>query len=268
MGGFDLTATNSNGTTGCNRSSTSLATTLKDYIPHHAFFQYHASTANPQHTRPSSISEIGHAGPANHNYDINDFFAAVKAGNFPAVSFLKAPAIQDGHAGYSDPLDEQTFIVNVINFLEQSPEWQSTAVVIMYDDSDGWYDHQMGPIVNQSTSPADELTGPGNCGDGSTALPGPGGNPHAQCRCGYGVRAPFLVVSPWAKRNFVDNTVTDQTSIIRFIEDNWLGGQRIPGGSFDALANSIVQMFDFGQNGGQNGPLFLNPSTGLVNQNY
>jgi phospholipase C len=115
MGGFDLTLTNPNGTTGCARSSTGVASTTGDYIAHHAFFQYHASTANPKHTRPGSMSEIGHDGAANHNYDINDFFASVKNGNLPAVSFLKARAFQDGHAGYSDPLDEQTFVVNVIN---------------------------------------------------------------------------------------------------------------------------------------------------------
>ena len=128
---------------------------------------------------------------ANHQYDINDFFKAVKKGDFPAVSFLKAQAYQDGHAGYSDPLDEQTFVVNVINAVQKSPDWDDTAVVIAYDDSDGWYDHQMGPIVNQSTSPADTLTGTGACGDGSTALPGAdSGNLHAQGRCGYGPRLP------------------------------------------------------------------------------
>jgi phospholipase C len=265
MGGFDLTITNANGTTGCKRSSTGIAATLGDYIPHHAFFQYHASTANPTHARPASLSEIGHNGAANHNYDINDFYAAVTSGNFPAVSFLKAPAFQDGHAGYSDPLDEQTFVVNVINFLQKTHDWQSTAVVIMYDDSDGWYDHQMSPIVNQSTSPADALTGPGACGDGGNALSGPDAtvNPHAQGRCGYGPRLPLIVVSPWAKRNFVDHSVTDQTSIIRFVEDNWLGGKRIGGGSFDSLANSIDQMFDF-DHFRFGGHLFLDPSTGLV----
>jgi len=263
MGGFDLTATNSNGTTGCLRSSTSVFTgTTGDYIPHHAFFQYWASTANPTHARPSSESEIGHDGAANHQYDINDFFKALKKGDLPAVSFLKAQAFQDGHAGYSDPLDEQTFVVNVINAVQKSPDWDDTAVVIAYDDSDGWYDHQMGPIVNQSTSPADMLTGTGTCGDGSTALPGADtGNLHAQGRCGYGPRLPLLVVSPWAKENFVDNTVTDQTSILRFIEDNWLNGERITG-SFDAYANSIVQMFDLKHRNGHNNPLFLDPLSG------
>ena len=142
------------------------------------------------HTRPTSVAMIGHNGDAaNHQYDSNDFFAAVSANNFPAVSFLKAPGFQDGHAGYSDPLDEQTFIVNTINFLEQQPQWYSTLVIIAYDDSDGWYDHQMSPIMNQSTTSMDALTGPGACGNGASALPGVAtGTTHAQGRCGYGPR--------------------------------------------------------------------------------
>jgi phospholipase C len=265
MGGFNLSITNSNGTTGCKRSTTSAVTgvTETDYIAHHSLFAYWPSVANLNHTRPGSLAEIGNAGPANHQYDIEDFYAAAAAGNLPAVSFLKAPAYQDGHAGYSDPLDEQTFVVNTINFLEALPTWSSTAVVIMYDDSDGWYDHQLGPIVNTSTGPLDALTGPGACGTAATSLPGYAGavaNPHALGRCGYGPRLPLLVISPWAKRNFVDHTVTDQTSIIRFVEDNWLGGQRIGNGSFDAIASSLTQFFDFTKS--KNGPLFLNPSTG------
>jgi phospholipase C len=262
MGGFNLKIVNPNGTTGCNRSSTGLAGTTADYIPHHSFFNYFTSNANPKHTRPASIAEIGNAGPANHNYDIQDFFAAAAAGNLPAVSFLKAPAYQDGHAGYSDPLDEQTFLVNTINFLETLPTWSSTAVVIMYDDSDGWYDHQIGPILNTSTGSADALTGPQACGNAGNSLPGLNpANPHALGRCGYGPRLPLLIISPWARRNFVDHSVTDQTSIIHFIEDNWLGGQRIGNGSFDAIANSLTQMFNFLQVR-TNGTLFLNPSTG------
>ncbi|MGA2741513.1 MAG: alkaline phosphatase family protein [Bryobacteraceae bacterium] len=248
-GGFDLTKTNPNGTTACARSTTSLITGTKkaDYIPHHQPFQYYKSTANPTHARPTSVATIGQAGDAgNHQYDINDFFAAVQAGNFPAVSFLKAPGYQDGHAGYSDPLDEQEFIVNTINFLQGQQAWSQTAVVIAYDDSDGWYDHQIGPLVNQSTSAADAISGTGACGTGTTALPGvASGTVNAQGRCGYGPRLPLMVISPWAKSNFVDHSVTDQTSVLRFIEDNWLNGQRIGGGSFDALANSLAGMLDF-----------------------
>ncbi len=265
MGGFNLNLVNSNGSTGCNRSTTSAVTGSNslDYTPHHSLSSYWPSIANPQHTRPASLAEIGNAGPANHEYDVEDFYAAAAGGYLPAVSFLKAPSYQDGHAGYSDPLDEQTFVVNTINLLESLPTWSSTAVVILYDDSDGWYDHQLGPIVNQSTGTQDALTAPGACGTGATALPGVNTttNPHALGRCGYGPRQPLLVISPWAKANFVDHTVTDQTSVIHFIEDNWLGGQRIGQGSFDSVSNSLSQMFNFTKIR-SNGTLFLNPSTG------
>jgi phospholipase C len=262
-GGFDLTAVNANGSTGCSRSTTSTITNTKkaDYIPHHQPFQYYASTINPNHARPTSVKSIGYAGDAgNHQYDINDFYAAVKAGNYPAVSFLKASGYQDGHAGYSDPLDEQAFVVHVINFLQtQSRDWEHTAVIVAYDDSDGWYDHQMAPIVNQSSSEADALVAQGSCGDGSTALPSTTA-PHAQGRCGYGPRLPLLLISPYAKRNFVDHTLTDQSSILRFIEDNWVGGQRIEG-SFDSRAGSLENLFDFKRP--WYGRYLLNENTGL-----
>jgi phospholipase C len=261
-GGFDLTAVNPNGSTGCSRSTTSVITKTKkaDYIPHHQPFQYYLSTANPTHARPSSPRSVGYSGdPANHQYDMSDFYAAVRTGNYPAVSFLKAPGYQDGHAGYSDPLDEQAFIVQVINFLQtQSRDWEHTAVVIAYDDSDGWYDHQMPPIVNQSSSEADGLLAPGSCGDGSTALSSPTAL-HAQGRCGYGPRLPLIVISPYAKQNFIDHTLTDQSSILRFIEDNWVGGQRIEG-SFDSRAGSLENMFDFRRP--RSGVFLLDENTG------
>jgi len=286
MGGFDLTVVNPNRTTGCRRKTDLTAPgtpafTSVDYIPHHAWFQYYASTRNPTHARPSSVAAIGHSliprtntpEPANHNYDVIDFFAALKAHNLPAVSFLKAPAFQDGHAGYSDPLDEQAFVVNLINTLQQSPEWASTAVVIAYDDSDGWYDHQMPPIVNPSFSAAvDSLNGPGLCNNGAQqgtptpATPLNGTFAPAQWgRCGYGPRLPLLVVSRFAKRNYVDHTLTDQTSVLRFIEDNWLAGQRIqPNGSFDTIAGPLDNMFDFDHQNDQPRKLILDPTTGAV----
>jgi phospholipase C len=269
-GGFDLTKKNPDGSTGCKRSHTSTITkTLKaDYIPHHQPFQYYASTANPQHLRPSSVRSIGVDGDqANHQYDLDDFYTAVRAGNMPSVSYLKAAGYQDGHAGYSDPLDEQNFIVKVVNFLQSRPEWKDTAVVISYDDSDGWYDHQLGQIVNQSTTSADMLTGAGQCGNGITALAGPQVL-HAQGRCGYGPRLPLLVLSPFARRNFVDHTLTDQSSILRFVEDNWLGGQRIGQGSFDVLAGSLNGMFDFRDHDRDDDSLQLDEQTGTATQQH
>ena len=84
----------------------------------------------------------------------------------------------------------------------------------------------------------------------------------AQGRCGYGPRQPMMVISPWSKPNYVDHTVTDLTSIIRFVEDNWLGGQRIGNGSFDALANSIAGMMDFSKENKKK--LILDPNSGQV----
>ncbi|HUA81188.1 MAG TPA: alkaline phosphatase family protein, partial [Dyella sp.] len=264
-GGFDLSATNANGTTGCKRSTLSTVTqTVKaDYIPHHQPFQYYTSTANPTHVRPTSVAMIGHAGDAaNHQYDLSDFYAAVDAGNMPAVSFLKAPGYQDGHAGYSDPLDEQQFIVHVINYLQKRPEWRDTAVVIAYDDSDGWYDHQQGPQANASQTGQDALNAMGVC-NGRGMLPGVNSNGKpVQGRCGYGPRLPMMVVSPWARQNYVDHGVSDQSSVTRFIEDNWLDGQRLGGGSFDALAGTLNRMFDFDDPHPENRRLFLDESTG------
>jgi phospholipase C len=252
MGGFNLDVTNANGTTGCARSTTSSVTDTDetDYIPHHAWFQYYASTSNPTHARPSSVAAIGHTyangvkDPANHQYDVQDFFAAVEAGNFPAVAYLKAPAFQDGHAGYSDPLDEQDWLVQVVNFIMQRPEWRDTAIIIDWDDSDGWYDHAFVAPLNPSfNATADQLDGPGVCGTG-TPLDGLDGTP-VNGRCGPGPRLPFFVISPYAKPNYVSHRLISQVSVVRFIEDNWLQGERLGGGSFDASAGSIMDMFDF-----------------------
>jgi phospholipase C len=203
---------------------------------------------------------IGHQGDAaNHEYDINDFWDAVKAHNMPAVSFLKARAIQDGHAGYSDPLDEQIFLVNTINALQKSDEWKETAVIIAYDDSDGWYDHVMGPIVNQSNVTDDQLLGAGNCG---TPKPVDANGTIQNGRCGYGPRLPLLVISPYARQNYVDHRVTDQSSVLRFIEDNW-NLSRIGSGSTDAIAGTLNGLFDF-DNPRHNRKLLLDPTTGQI----
>ncbi|SFR98423.1 Phospholipase C [Granulicella pectinivorans] len=267
--GFDPTLVNPNGTTGCRRShhSTITGRTTADYIPHHQPFQYYASTANPTHARPVSTSLIGKAGDGGtaHQYDLHDFFDALAAGNFPTVSYLKAPAYQDGHAGYSDPLDEQAFIVSVLNTIQKTPQWSKTVVLIAYDDSDGWYDHEF-KIVNGSAGAGDAFTSKGFCADGTTALPGvASATLHAQGRCGYGPRLPFLVVSPWAKPNYVDSNVLDQTSIMRFIEDTFLNGQRVGQGSFDTIAAPINPLLDLRRSTPQNmHTVLLDPVTGVV----
>ena len=270
-GGFDLTVQNPNGTTGCSRSTVSAITgTEADYSAHHQPFQYYVSTANPNHVRPTSPAVVGTAndGGANHQYDIHDFTDALKAGNLPAVSFLKAQRYQDAHAGNSDPIDEGQFIASIVNSLEQSTFWSSTAIILAYDDSDGWYDH-LSNLVNGSTSTADKITSAGVCISATAAaaaLPGVTGTAAAQGRCGYGPRLPLMVISPWAKKNYIDSTVTDQSSVLKFIEDTFLASQRIGGGSFDSIAGSLNNMFDFSNGAVEPNPnvVVLNVSTGVV----
>jgi phospholipase C len=273
-----------------------------DYIPHHEPFQYYASTANPHHlTVPvnshgrdtlSGLETIGHDTQSyvggepqfntpNHNYDTSDLEQLLNAisdhelpaSALPAVSFVKAPGFEDGHAAYSDPADEQQFVAHIVDEVMSSPDWRSTAIVINYDDSDGWYDHAYPGVQNQSLSPADNLTNTtlsgatsGQCGPSlqtSTPLAG------EQGRCGFGPRLPMLVLSPFAKSNYVDHDLSNQASTINFVEYNW----QLPGiaGSFDQAQAKVDKsehvpfdlagMFDFG-NRGSTPALPLNPNTG------
>jgi phospholipase C len=238
-------------------SSQPITTCPSTYNSHYDPFQYYKSTSNPHHLPPSSVSAIGtSADQANHNYVLSDFWNAANSGNLPAVSFIKAAKPQTGHPSDSTPLAEQQFLVQTINALQQLPEWKSMAILVTYDDSDGWYDHVMPPIVNQSNDPnQDSLLGAaGMCG-----IPAPGAYLD---RCGYGTRLPFLVISPFARRNYISHTTNDTTSVLRFIEDNW-GLGRLGDQSFDALAGSIVDHFDF-ISAPHLKPVLLNATTGAV----
>ena len=193
----------------------------------------------------------------------------------PAVSFIKAPGYQDGHAAYSDPQDEQEFVAHVVDEVMASPDWKHTAIIVNYDDSDGWYDHANAGTanpLNPSLSPADNLTnttlsGPtsGQCGPKPQTSPPLGGE---QGRCGLGPRLPMLVISPDAKTNYVDHDLSNQASTINFVEYNW----GLPGiaGSFDQAQSAIDRsehlrfdlagMFDFGPH--QAAAVPLDPVTG------
>ncbi len=241
-----------------------------DYIPHHEPFQYYASTANPHHlTIPTDaggqdtlagLREIGRDTQSyvkgvpqfntpNHQYDASDFDQLVAAianhqlspSALPAVSFLKAPGYEDGHAAYSEPADEQAFVTQEINALKHTPDWRHTVVIVNWDDSDGWYDHVYSGVINPSLTPGDNVTnatlsGPtsGQCGpQPQTKLPLAG----EQGRCGFGPRIPMLVISPFARANHVDSDLTDQSSVINFVEYNW----RLPGipGSADQVLSKL-----------------------------
>ena len=155
-----------------------------------------------------------------------------------------------------------------------SPDWRSTAIVINYDDSDGWYDHAYSGVTTRrchrpTTSPNTTLSG-GHLGPvrararrRATPLAG------EQGRCGFGPRLPMLVLSPFAKSNYVDHDLSNQASTINFVEYNW----QLPGiaGSFDQAQAKVDKaehvpfdlagMFEFG-NRGSTPALPLNPNTG------
>jgi phospholipase C len=258
-GGFAPTST-TDGLPVCGASHDNIGgVSVQDYVPHHDPFEYYASTANPDHLAPTSLSDIGYTDQANHQYDLSLFSDALsgKGGaQLPAVSYLKAGAYQDGHPGYSDPTDEQHFLVNEINSIEESKYWSSTAIVVTYDDSDGWYDSAVPPVINGSN---DSATDTALCTSVAVTI---GSN---NDRCGYGQRLPMLVISPYTRDNYVSNNQTDTTSVVSFIEQNWLHGETIPG-SFDKVSGSLDApggLLDFNTFPHFN-PVILNPTTGAV----
>ena len=257
QGGFaPTTAATATAPAACLSTHTNVAgITSTDYSPHHQPFQYYKSTANPHHLPPASTSEIGHNGQANHQYDLTDFDKVVAGDNLPAVSFVKASMYQDGHAGYSDPIDEQQLIVKQVNAIQQSKNWKDTAIILAYDDSDGWYDHVAAQLKNASNSPDDAAF----CINAAkSGVPIAGGY---QDRCGPGPRQPLVIVSPYAKPNFVDHTQTDQASVTKFIEDNWRTG-RVGDASADARAGSLGNLFHFPNPKAPR--VILNPVNGTV----
>jgi phospholipase C len=253
-----------------------VAKCVSQYNAHYAPFDYYLSTSNPHHLPPASPAAIGtdtcaNLMCANHNYDLQYFYQALDAGNLPAVTYLKFAENDTGHPSDSTPLEEQTQIVTAINAIEHSPFWGDTAIMITYDDSDGWYDHVAGPVVSFSQDPAnDAISGSPATSTGACGNPGPGIVIAIQDRCGFGVRLPFLLISPYAKRNYVDHSLNDLTSILRFIEYNWSLGTIGDPQSFDVLASgTLVGMFDFDDNHGDDHSadsrkVFLDPASGEV----
>ena len=245
-----------------------VATCTAIYNNHYAPFDYYQSTANPHHLAPTSLGVVGtdtcnNFMCANHDYDLQTFYDALGMGVLPAVTYLKFPENDTGHAADSTPLEEQTQIVTAINAIENSPFWRDTAIMITYDDTGGWYDHVAGPIVSFSEDPANDAITPGSCGVlPKAAVPSPND------RCGFGVRMPFLLISPYAKQDYVDHSLNDTTSVLRFIEYNWSLGTIGDPTSFDVLASgTILGMFDFDSNHGddrdaESRKLILDPTFG------
>jgi acid phosphatase len=145
----------------------------------------------------------------NVQHGLSDFLSQAKAGTLPAVSFLK-PGDDDSHPGYSALAAFETFVQNAVNAVKSNHrEWASTAILITWDESGGYYDS--GYIQPISFF-------------------------------GDGPRVPLIVVSPWARKGFVDHTYNDHVSILKFIEANW-ALQPLSSVGEDSLPNPAPQVY-------------------------
>lgn len=169
-------------------------------------FQYH-------HQPFAYFSNYADGKPARqqHLKDETDFTAALQSGGLPAVSFVKPLGPDNEHPGYASLLRGQQHVADLVNAVKKSKYWKDTAVVITYDEHGGRWDHVAPPK-----------------GD----------------RWGPGTRVPAIVVSPYARRHFVDHTQYETLSILRFIERRW---GLAPLTTRDAQAADLTHAFDFGQ---------------------
>ncbi|HKC48205.1 MAG TPA: alkaline phosphatase family protein [Gemmatimonadales bacterium] len=151
----------------------------------------------------------GTAAKAEHLRDETEFFTAAAAGTLPSVSFIKPLGPDNEHPGYADLLTGEQHVLDLINAVQNGPDWKYTAIIITYDEHGGFWDHVAPPVVD---------------------------------RWGPGIRVPTLVISPLARRHFVDHNLYDTTSILALIEHRW-GLQPLT--DRDANANDMVAAFDF-----------------------
>jgi phospholipase C len=139
--------------------------------------------------------------------DMNEFYTDLENNTLPAVSYFLLLGASEHPL--SDITLGQRVVRTMLQTLMQSDAWDSSAVLITYDDWGGWYDHVPPPQVDQY---------------------------------GYGFRVPTLLISPYARKGFIDHTQLDHTSILKFIEANW---GIPPLAERDGNANNLTSAFDF-----------------------
>lgn len=150
----------------------------------------------------------GTAERAKHLKDEADFIQDIDNGTLPAVAFYKPIGDLNEHPGYADLLSGEQHTADFLARIEASPQWKNTAVIVTYDENGGFWDHVAPPVKD---------------------------------RWGPGSRVPALVISPFAKRGFVDHTEYDTTSILKFIEKRF---NLKPLTERDANANDLSNAFD------------------------
>jgi acid phosphatase len=151
----------------------------------------------------------GTPGRAQHLKDENNFYTDVASGNLPAVTFIKPLGADNEHPGYATLTNGQQHVADLVATIQNSPYWQDTAIIITYDEHGGRWDHVPPPVVD---------------------------------RWGPGVRVPTIVISPFARKGFVDHTQYDTTAILKLIEERW---NLEPLTDRDAKAGDMLTAFDF-----------------------
>jgi acid phosphatase len=154
--------------------------TVPDFQYHHQPFNYFRNYAPGTDARARHLRDAGLGDDPSSNRLIAD----VDAGRLPAVTFYKPQGNLNMHAGYADVASGDRHITNLIEHIQRGPQWDSTVIVVTVDENGGWWDHVAPPK-----------------GD----------------RWGPGTRIPALVISPFAKKGYVDHTAYDTNSILRFI---------------------------------------------------
>ncbi len=142
-----------------------------------------------------------------HLVDLNQINGDLATGTLPAVSFVKMIGENNEHPGYTNVITGMNAVADLVQKIQNSPEWSSTVIIITYDEHGGHWDHVAPPTVDS---------------------------------WGPGVRVPAVIISPFAKRGFVDHTQYETVSILSFIEDRWLNSARIPGATRDAVAAPLT----------------------------
>ncbi len=125
--------------------------------------------------------------------DLSSYFAAARAGTLPSVSWV-TPSGPDSEHPPASVHQGQAYVTSVVNAAMKSPDWDSTAIFLSWDDWGGFYDHVRPPAVDEN---------------------------------GYGLRVPGLVISPYARRGYVDHQILSSDAYLKFIEDDFLGGARL-----------------------------------------
>jgi phospholipase C len=158
--------------------NTSQDSTCQDYVPQENAFQYFTSTANSSHVQTFTMS---------------GFQSSLGDGSLPSVVWIQGDGVHTMHPGAGNVLDGIQWLDNIVQAVKKSSIWSNTAIIVLWDESGGWYDHVAPPQLANTQ--------------------------------GLGARVPVVIISPLAKAGYISHQQMDFVSILRFIQFNWKLGE-------------------------------------------